>query len=63
MSHHTGAQFVVLPFHTIELINVIRQLVAAHIMKRQVPVFQARRCQRKGRQRSTKAIKENIEKT
>ena len=43
ISHHTGAQLTVFPFHTIELMNKFRHPRPVHAMKRQVPVFQAKR--------------------
>lgn len=43
ISHHAGAQLIVFPFQTTELMNKFRHPKPVHAMKRQVPVFQAER--------------------
>ena len=63
ISHHTGAQLIAFPFHTMELMNTFRQPRPVQNMYRHVPVFQASRCQGKGTTQATKPRNANVEKT
>lgn len=63
ISHQTGAQLMALPFHTMELTNMFKQPRPAQNMYRQVPVFQASRCQGKGMAQARKPRKAKVEKT
>ena len=42
ITHQSGAQLIVLPVHTTELINWLRQAKPVQSMNKQVPVFQAK---------------------
>jgi hypothetical protein len=63
ISHHTGAQLIAFPFHTMELTNMFRQPRPVQNMYRHVPVFQASRCQGKGTTQARKPRNANVEKT
>jgi len=63
ISHHTGAQLIAFPFHTIESTNETRQASAVQIMYMHVPTFQASRCQYRGVTARKNPIPEKTENT
>ena len=58
MSHHTGAQLITFPLHTIEFTNRTVHMIAVQIMNMHVPTFHDSKCQYKGTTESMIAIPE-----
>jgi len=61
MSHQTGATFFTELFQITELIKKFKQPRPAQTMYKEVPTFQASRCQYNGMAQSRKPMNENAE--